>query len=782
MSTAYTYSKTTDFPNGINTGQLIQEITAVIVTPFLYDISVNADVVTIAFSASLLDVSVLNNVVNNHVPIIYDYINPYLLNNVLTNTINSTELQYFGNNRREIIISQDGQSYYSSLGAAVSANSSPNQIFVIFPGTYVENNPIVLPAGSSVVAKGSATTTMLVAQNPAADLMILNTKCKISGITFYGAYGAGSRGIYFDAAQGTTSQFCILNECFIIDCNIALECDGKNDTIIDTVYADKLIVGVQNLSTSKGVYCHSHGQFIGTACYVFGVQGTHSVAQAYTCENLHSKISLITASSWYNNIGVYVDNFAEAEISLLNIQYNDVGVTVGPNGTATRLSATSLIIRNSTTYDVDIQATSANVQIYSSFLDDVKLNNPNDVNITVRYNAAKFGNYYQTLIGDIQVGSPFQPSKFAAGEGLFVNSNIVVFSNDNLEVGTWVNNTNIALLSDGTPFNIFQTTASNNCMYLGSTKTIFGLKLSILTALVSVVPQSDLQWEYWNGSSWISFNVMQTYPDTRHTYIPSFLSLQSKFHIRFGLNFSTPFANKTLNGIAKNWVRLRVINTLPSLPTGNYVKIHTNASVINNDGFIEYFGSGRVFCNSTVLTYPDPTLALPSSQSIFLAPSLSLTKTYNVFPPSIITRVGFGFKIPVNLDISFPMKYNISFVCDNSATGDILWTFRYTYATDNTPLYLLDADAQLNPNPDVVTITQITTIPANNQRLNLYQVIPIDCSKINSNISTINKYFFYGTLERTGNSGSDTYIGNISLINLDYDYITWTPGGHLSEF
>lgn len=780
----YTYSVSANFPHGVLIGQLTTEIIAAIPTPAFVDASENGNVVVISFQASLPDVSVLDNVIASHVPVYYDYISPYLKNNVVTNKIDGSEYRYFGNDKIEIIISKDSQCHYNSIAAAIADNNIPNQVFVVYPGTYVENNPLILPSGTTLVSIGSTATTIIVAQNPGADLLVLNQKCKVFGITFYGAYYPGSRGIYFDASLGGgTGQFSVIGECFVSDCDIGVECDGKNIAgVADTLYCDKFVVSTTNLATSKGIHCHSGGQFITTTCYANG-SPTYPIAQAYCCVGQGSKISLATASVWFCGVGLFIDNLGEAEIALLNLQYNNVGARIGPTGVTSRLSATSLIFRNSITYDVDIQATGANVEIYSSFLDDAKLNNPNDVNITVRYNANKFGSYYQTMLGDVQIGSPFQPSKFAAGEGLFVNSNIVILSNDNLEIGSWLNNTAIALLADGAPFDIFQTTSSGNCIYFGSTKFIFGFKISILTATSSIVSQSDAVWEYWNGSSWIQFKVLQTYPDTRHTYINSFLSLQSKFHIRFGLTSDTPFALKTLNGFSKYWVRLRVTNTLPSLPTGNYVKIHTSATVINSDGFLESFGMARTFKNKELSTYPDTSLSLPASQELFFAPGLNSSKTYNIFADSVLTRVGFSFKMPIGIDISFPIKINIGFVCDSSSAGNVEWTLRYTYSNTNTNVYLNSTDAQTTPNPDMVTITKITSIASSTNKTNLNDTITIDCSSISSNPSTTDKYYFYGTLTRDATTKvTDTYVGNIVLIGLDCDYVIWSSGGYLSGF
>jgi hypothetical protein len=66
----YTYSVSTNFPSGINPGQLESELNAVITSPALDYISVAGDVVQIAYVSALSDdqVAQMNVVIANHVP------------------------------------------------------------------------------------------------------------------------------------------------------------------------------------------------------------------------------------------------------------------------------------------------------------------------------------------------------------------------------------------------------------------------------------------------------------------------------------------------------------------------------------------------------------------------------------------------------------------------------------------------------------------------------------------------------------------------------------------
>jgi len=784
MSYTYYRSLENDFPYGLINSQFMSTISNSILSPLLQSMVVIDDIVSISFDGELTDETELNTIISNYRPIEYEYTTPYLVNNVLTSKINNQEYKYFGNEYREIIISKDSQSHYSTLSEAVLAHNTVNQVFVIYPGTYIENNPIILPAGTTIKSRGSVSNTILVAQDYTKDIIHLNEKCKIDGITLSSAYGSGARGFYFDASlSGGSGQITVLSECFIADCDIAVETDGKDVLMPDTLYAEKLVITAKTHQLSKGVYCHGGAQFITSVCYAVGVPNYFPILNAYDCQGTGSKISLATASVWFCNKGLFIDNNGNAEISLLNAQYNNIGVQIGSNGTTSRLSTSSLVIKNSNSYDFDIQATNANVEVYSSFLDDSKLNNPNNVNIIVKYCSKSYGQSWTTTLGDFSVGSPMIPSKISMGEGLYLNSGIVILTNDNLISGTWIDNTYNALLADpnSNGFNLFQSVNINNCLYIGSDKDIFGLKINILTATSSITALSDLIWEFWNGSTWVEFYVMQTYPDYPcYTYEQAFISLVSKFNIRFGLTTTAPFEMLALNGFTKKWLRVRVVNALSSVPVGGYIKIHTNATRVNSDGFIEMFGNARTNTLMTIQHYP--ANASPGNYAFYLNENLSMLKYNNIFSSNSLYRIGFNFKMPISIDTSFPIKLNLSFVGDNTNSGDVYWTLKYTYSTENTPIYLTLLDSQNNPNSNILTINKTTTFTNNQNNKDKRDIVNVDVHTIPANPSTNMNYIFYGCLERNGGQGLDTYPGNIILTHIDANYINWSNGGHLLGF
>jgi len=784
MTQVYTRSKTLYFPNGVSTNQLITEINNAITPPVLY-INLQGDTLEFHFASQLSDESALDTILTNHSPQSNNYSTPYISDNIITNTINGTPYKYFGNNPFEITISKTSQSQYTSISEAIAANNSPNNVFIVSPGTYIENNPIVLPAGSSLRSNGTGANTFIIAQNPNSDLIVMGPQCSITGFTINGAKGVNARGVYFDATQTNGSgTFSVIAECFVVDCFTGVECDGKNFYgIVDTLYCDKIIIKAATQTLGKGVYIHSGGQFITTTSYVVGVPGYFPVLIGYYCSDPTSKISIIGGSAWFCGIGIQLENNCNSELSLLTLNYNNIGTLIGTNGSTTKLSANSLAINNSVTYDISVLATRANVEIYSSYVDDSKIYNPNHVNINIKYNATNYGNYYQAILGDLQIGSANQPSRLGIGEGLYINNGIFIFSNSNLESGTWIDNTVGALSYTVPSFNLFPTGAVGECMYIGSDYDIFGFKISMITCTSTMATLNDIVWEFWNGTTWVTFNVMQTYPSYPcHTYMNAFVSIVSVFNVRFGLSTNAPFVTKTLNGKTKKWIRYRIVNALSNVPSGEFVKIHTNSTVVNNDGYIEYFGNARIAKNFQI-TNIYPSNSTPTSNELFITQNVSIGLTNNVFASGSLTKLGFCDKIETDIDISFPLKLNLAFVTNDASTGDIVWTVRYGYTSAGFNVYLNSNDAPTS-NTNIMSTQNIVTVNVNNNNTDLRTVIDIDIHNIPSNPSSSDKYILFMVLERdaTNNNNLDTYPGNAVLMNMDLTFVSWCNGGHLLGF
>nr|QBK88863.1 MAG: hypothetical protein LCMiAC01_05450 [Mimivirus LCMiAC01] len=784
MTRTYIKSLSSDFGGNLNASQFEAEVTGDVgITKNILRVDVNEDVVDIVFDVTLSGAEqlILDGLITAHTPVTPDIIPDIFISpnsDVMKFIKDSTTYKLIGNQTNEIIISKGTQGDYTSIKDAITNNNNPNTIFKVYPGTYVENNPITLPIGCSLMAAGTPGNTTIVALNPGSDIIILNPWCKIEGFAIYGASTAGSRGIYFDGSINGSS-YSSINQCIIQHCDIGIETDNGPGTLI-CYYS---LIHPTASTLAKGVYVHSGGQFVASSIRVTGIPTVPLyVTDAFVCAGSGSKLSLTTASGNYCTTSLNLNDGGNFELTLYTTNGCGTGLYIGNTGTTSKIRATALNMIGSITYDIDVQATDAEISLFSSEIDGNIINNPNSVIINAKFYSFKDNKKFQTITGDLRIGTLSNPSTVMMGEGKYKNSTITVFSNDNLEAGTWVDNTAAALSSDNSVFNLFQAVTAGNCLYVGSTSNIYGIKANITTATTSTPSKSDIIAEYWDGSAWTSLNSMQLLATSPYyNNMDSFVASANKQHIRYNVTTVTSMPNKTLNSVNKKWIRYRIVNAITGLPQAEYIKLHTNAKKINKDGFTEYLGDARKCCALQLNTYPSNST--PVSQEIFLSDNLSVKKIDNKFADSVVTRIGLSTYIKKCTDTSFPIKLKFAFVGDSDTAGDVEWKVRYAYTTSGSSVYHNTTDAPSEAS-GVTTVTKISSIAINSSDKDIREVIEMNIEDINVNPSSGDEHILWVSLERdaSGGNANDTYTGAVSIIQLKGVYVSWSDSGHILAY
>lgn len=778
------YSLDGDFPSGLNESQLKLEILSNnSITTSCLDVGRYGDTVNIIFESviSPAEKIILDDLIANYIfePI---PVNPslYIQNNIIKSDISNTIYTFLGDQPDEIHISKTSQSHYPSIKAAIAANNTENIVFILHPGTYIEDNPLTLPNGCCIIAEGNAENTFIVAQNSTLDILNLGIRCKVEGITFVGA--ATARGIYFDGTQsGGTGRLSALFECFIVGCNIGIEVDGKNGSgAIDTLYMREILITTTTYSLNKGVYCHSAGQIISSSLNVFG-SPSFVIAEGVCCHDVGSKTSITTSSIWFCDYAIHLDNGGEIELQLSTCRYNNIALNIGSAGSNSKINGDLFNALDSTSLDINIDSTDAIIDIQSGIIDILKISNPNDVKINARFQSTQFGAFFHNILGDIVMGTKRVPAKMAVGEGTYDIDGVNIFTNDNLESGTWVDCTSGAVSIGAPPFNIFPSVLTGSCLYIGRNDNPVGIKIHTTTATSSATPNTSLVWEYWNGSSWVGFNISQnTTVQPYYSTNGSFISTVGKYQIRFGITSNTPIVAKTLNGLSKKWVRARIISDISSIPVGEYCKLHVNATEINNNGFIEYYGNARHVAdfNKWVIHASND---LPGDSDLFIGQKLGINSKLNLFSSGVVSRIGMTGYIPVDADVGFPLKIKLSIVGNSNTPGDVQFIVRYGTTNVSDSVFLINGEAPATgPNEQsnsiIINIDSIKT--------EFRGTFSIDISDVLTNPSNGEPDLLWLSVERDSTVGNsnDTYPGNVSLIHFETQYIKMFSGGHILSY
>lgn len=770
------YNIDSDFTLGVNEYQLKNEIlsnTGISIN--CLDVGRVDNIINIVFESaiSVEEKTILDSIVSNHVPIpIPINASMYVSNNVIKSDISDATFTFLGNQPNEVHISKTSQTHYPSIKAALTARNEENIVFIVHPGVYIEDNPLTLPNGCCLLAQANAENTSIVAQNSANDILNIGIRCKIQGFTFVGAAAPGSRGLYFDGTQsGGLNRFSAIFESFIVGCNIGLEINGGNLEGTDTLYLREVLIVSTSYSLSKGIYCHSGGQIITSSLNIAG-NPFFSIEEGTRCEGDNSKISMTTSAIWFCDKALYIDNNGEIEMQLLTCKYNNIALYMGNNGMP-KINGNLFNTISSNLYDIDINSEYAIIDIQSGVLDILKIRNPYNVKINARFQSSQFGSYFQNFLGDIVFGTKKNPAKLAIGEGTYDVGGIQIFTNTNGENGTWTDNTFAAVSMESPPLNIFPGTESGNCLYIGRDDNPVGVKIYVTTSTSSYTSQEDTVWEYWNGTNWIEFNVSQT--TTQPPYYhdgANFISHIGKYQIRFGITTATPLVAKILNGENKKWVRLRLVNNISNIPIAEYCKLHVNSKEVNADGFTEYYGDSRPVTSLNIWRNGGE-----NTNNIFLSSTFSL-KTFT-FLYGNFSQISMNGYIPADADVGFPIKIKISLVGDNDNSGIVNLIARYTTTNISSTIFLSSSAPSAAVNEKSISIN----IPITASSQEFRGVFDIDISKFLINPSNKEADLLWLSIERdTTNNINDTYVGNISVVNIDTKYIKMYSGAHLLNY
>ena len=208
------------------------------------------------------------------------------------------------------------------------------------------------------------------------------------------------------------------------------------------------------------------------------------------------------------------------------------------------------------------------------------------------------------LWGHFGVGHQEEGHEATFGEGSSYVRGMVVLTTDSTagptsDGGNLTDVTDAASSPVGSTFQ-FQGTAANHTILFGSklanATDVFkhwGVNLDVTTGAVIVTPRS-FTFEIWNGSAWAAAGSMAIHETFAHRYGNNHLLRSgSKEMILYGVENSTAWAKKTINGLNLYWSRVRINTAITSGPVFQRARLQPNNFKTLVDGTNTYFGRSR---------------------------------------------------------------------------------------------------------------------------------------------------------------------------------------------
>ena len=387
------------------------------------------------------------------------------------------EFHFLGSHPSIIHVSKTTQANFSTIKDALAeaATLGPCAIWVL-PGTYVEDNPLTIPANVSVYSEGGAYITTVVPMNPNSNLFEASAGSFLSGLHLTGVTGASA--IYYDGAQLLDHN---VRECLITNCDVGVESEnGPGRVFMNAVmFASTATPSITTIN--KCLWAHDGGAIHGATVPVIGIPGNR-IGKGIVSEGKNgtsgdsSIVNIFNSAARLCDTGVEINEDGHIQLSAFRLTYNGIGTQLNGTGTDSDLNYNGVSFADNTT-DLDIQTSQAHLVLLSCQINHEKLINPNSNPFyATLYSEAASNDRGQKVVGEFHVGLPYAPTESAFGEGDSHVFGMSVLSNTNQEVGTWADHTPVARLNDASTFNAFPSNFTNACLYMGGDHPYSGIK------------------------------------------------------------------------------------------------------------------------------------------------------------------------------------------------------------------------------------------------------------------------------------------------------------------
>lgn len=714
-----------------------------------------------------------------------------ILDNPIDSLMNTVHVAVNGNN-----LTANGSiaKPFATINAAILSitdNSISNPYCIsVAGGVFRETGTITV--GEGIHIKGTGDSTIILTTTNDDDLFYLKNQSDLSKLTITGPTNAKTVKII------DPNSIVSLREIKFFNCAYPIYIDTENGNVnmfsialrgnsISIVNAIEILNGDANLYTLTSIgtigntIINANGEH--TQVHIWGIDNESANIDNILTVTNGANVYINDSRSNASSVGIYVNN-AFLKMSNIDILNSNIGVDVGPDGT-TYLILESVYVEDSIEWDLRIQNPTSLIGGMNNYLRDSKIeftNGTPSIAYALNHFSNDLGDESNIIKAELAVGAPDRPSESSFGEGNSYTRGMLVYQYDT--VNGFVNVTTEAKSFSGSTFG-FSNTYADSAIYMSTTLTENNTYIKFFGCDIKINSQGNIGTgsvitEYWNGSIWTSFASMKNsgespfYPTTE-----SIINLPSgSYHVRFNARINHDWAMNDPIGLGYNtyWIRLRIVSAIISSPIIEQVKIHSNRSSFNSDGWVEFYGKARPIArlpwNYGML---QPAVSSPGDQDHFLSDTLDVGKIENAFANNTVDRIGFLAPIPFDLDTSTPIKLRWA-VRYSDNIGDVNWNIRWGYSTSSDIIYTSQTDAPTTHSTQQL-LTLSETVPTTIGQIK-WSSIDIAVNNMNPRNSNGTSDILWLTIERDGTA--DSFNGIAGLVAITGDYLQWTIGGHLS--
>jgi len=382
---------------------------------------------------------------------------------------------------------------------------------------------------------------------------------------------------------------------------------------------------------------------------------------------------------------------------------------------------------------------------------------------------------------ELHVGFPTAGREFVTGKGDSFTVGMLVYTESSGGIFTDVSNT-LKTVSAGT---VTMDNITNGALYFSNVQGLAFTSIKVTTTVATALGAGTMEFQYWNGTSWesVNFNLCKA--------TAPYVSYGNDFLTQSPTDYQVRFDYRMLNTWAKNdpmtlgttyyWLRLVTTSTITTSPTISKVKIGTDRTEFNDDGFYESFGKSRYYTNLGLDRFVQITLTSSiSNHDLYFSKTLVVAGNQNSFSSSSDRYKGGGKKLPLNIDTSCPLYLTIYYMVDDASAGNIEFNLQWGTNSIGDDIYKTSASAPvLSINQR--SVNEIISIGVSENNIVKSFSYPLEIPEASISGSTGVVDIFSLTYGRTGTSMADTFAGNLIVLSVDIFYASWKKGSHLEN-
>jgi hypothetical protein len=325
----------------------------------------------------------------------------------------------------------------------------------------------------------------------------------------------------------------------------------------------------------------------------------------------------------------------------------------------------------------------------------------------------------------------------------------------------------------GSTFTVFQGTGTGNVMYVGGDSQFYGIWHNTQTALS--LGTGSIEWEYWDGSAWSSFLVMSTDADptiggiNRNQYANTVFERGTTLeNIRFGGIDPTSWAQNSVNGSTKYWIRVRVTSAITTSPTLEQVRLHANSALVNGDGSLEFFGTARQEVLIPGTKFPLFNIGgfvfTSPSEDINVSSNITLEAIGNELRDGNVDTFSSSVHVPLGICTSCPLTFKVKFAPIGTGSGDVELTLI------TLQKQVVEVGDVLDGTLTEITQNEVTTVSTGSDD-EIQQIVEFEIDLDQAIADDI--IAFSIQRDATAGNANDTFANSIYLVDVQVFGVCW---------